>query len=180
LDEHPPGAKEPNWIRKFANDNGDVIVSGDFQILQHWPDLIAYIESGLISFFPPSGFGRLKGYGQAALIMRWWPAIIEKAKVSQRGDCWRIPWTWTPDVTKFEKLETRALRQKTSKSHGESDHLRASISSAPTASKSQFNRFLETARKLGCDEDKERFEESLGKIAAYKPPEKPKSKKAAK
>jgi hypothetical protein len=31
----------------------------------------------------------------------------------------------------------------------------------------QFDRFVETARKLGCDEDSERFEESLGKIAAY-------------
>ena len=38
---------------------------------------------------------------------------------------------------------------------------------------------IETARKLGCDEDKERFEESLGNIAAYKPPKKPKAKKAA-
>jgi hypothetical protein len=43
-----------------------------------------------------------------------------------------------------------------------------------------FNRFVETARKLGCDEDKERFEETLGKIATYKPPKKPKIKKVAK
>jgi hypothetical protein len=44
---------------------------------------------------------------------------------------------------------------------------------------SQYQSFIETARKLGCDENKERFEESLGKIAAYKPPKKP-SKKAPK
>jgi hypothetical protein len=46
----------------------------------------------------------------------------------------------------------------------------------------QFDRFVETARKLGCDEDKEQFEKSLGKIAAYKPPKKPSkmsSKRAA-
>lgn len=50
--------------------------------------------------------------------------------------------------------------------------------------KQQHARFVETARKLGCDEDKERFEKSLGKIAAYKPPpkepsepKKPKTKK---
>jgi hypothetical protein len=45
----------------------------------------------------------------------------------------------------------------------------------------QFDCFVGTARKLGCDEDNERFEESLGKIAAYKPsrsePKKPKAKK---
>jgi hypothetical protein len=45
--------------------------------------------------------------------------------------------------------------------------------------KEKFNRFVETARKLGCDEDKDRFEKSLGKIAAYKPPKKP-SKKPSK
>ncbi len=46
----------------------------------------------------------------------------------------------------------------------------------------QFDRFVETARELGCDEDKERFEKSLGKIAAYKPPKKQisKSQKAVK
>jgi hypothetical protein len=34
----------------------------------------------------------------------------------------------------------------------------------------QHKCFIETARTLGCDEDKNRFEEALGKIAAYKPP----------
>ena len=33
----------------------------------------------------------------------------------------------------------------------------------------QFSRFVETARALGCDEDKARFEAKLGKIAAQKP-----------
>ena len=35
--------------------------------------------------------------------------------------------------------------------------------------KEQFNRFVATARALDCDEDKDRFEKALGKIAAYKP-----------
>jgi hypothetical protein len=33
----------------------------------------------------------------------------------------------------------------------------------------QINRFIDTARALGCDEDKEHFEAALGKIAAHKP-----------
>jgi hypothetical protein len=33
----------------------------------------------------------------------------------------------------------------------------------------QRKRFIETARQLECDEDKERFEEKLGKIAKAKP-----------
>ena len=35
--------------------------------------------------------------------------------------------------------------------------------------------FIQTARELGCDEDKARFDAALGKIAAHKP-----SKAAAK
>jgi hypothetical protein len=68
--------------------------------------------------------------------------------------------------------KTRASR-KSSKLLAGSDRLRPSTNSAIPVSKSQFDRFVETARKLGCDENKERFEKSLGKIAAYKPPKKP-------
>src|ERR1700722_18397321 len=93
-DFHPPGTDDPTWLMAFARDGGDAILSGDPNILQHWPNLVAYIESGLVSFFPPSGFSDLKGFGQASLLIRWWPAMIEKAKISERGDCWRIPLTW--------------------------------------------------------------------------------------
>lgn len=104
-DFHPPRTEDPVWIKAFANDGGYAIVSGDANIKQHWPNLIAYMESGLICFFPASQFSDLKGYGQASLLIRWWPLIVEKAKISQRGDCWRIPLSWTPDPTKFEKLQ---------------------------------------------------------------------------
>ena len=33
----------------------------------------------------------------------------------------------------------------------------------------QHRRFIETARQLECDEDQERFEEKLGRIANAKP-----------
>lgn len=105
-----PGDSDPSWLRGFAADDGDVIISGDAQILQHWPDLVAYTESGLISFFPPTAFGKMKGYSRAAFILLWWPAMIEKAKISQRGDRWRLPMSWTPDHTKIETIDDPRLR----------------------------------------------------------------------
>lgn len=105
-----PGVKDPSWIRKFADEGGDVIISGDANILQHWPDLVAYTESGLISFFPPSGFGKMFGCGRASFIIRWWPAMVEKAKMSKRGDRWRLPYLWTPDPTKFTPIEDPRLK----------------------------------------------------------------------
>jgi hypothetical protein len=41
---------------------------------------------------------------------------------------------------------------------------------------SQRERFVETARALGCDEDKERFDEKLGKIAGHKAKSSPKER----
>jgi hypothetical protein len=104
-DHHPPRTSDPSWIRQFASEGGNAIISGDAKILANWPDLIAYMESGLIGFFPPPKFNDLKGAGQAALIMRWWPCIIEKAKVSKPSDCWRLKLIWNPDVTDFEALK---------------------------------------------------------------------------
>jgi len=103
--DHGDGSIDPDWIRKFAADDGTAIVSGDHDILQHWPNLIAYTESGLISFFPPKAYVHLKAYGRAAFWVRWWPAIIEKIKVSNKGDRWRLPMQWTDiDHTKMESL----------------------------------------------------------------------------
>lgn len=53
------GGPDPNWIKAFAEEGGTAIVSGDHNILQHWPNLIAYTESGLISFFPPKAYEHL-------------------------------------------------------------------------------------------------------------------------
>jgi hypothetical protein len=48
------------------------------------------------------------------------------------------------------------------------------------ASNEQKNRFIETARQLECDEDKERFEEKFGKIARRRPLGEPRPKKRPK
>jgi PIN like domain len=57
--QHGKGGFDPDWIRKFAAEDGTAIVSGDHDILQHWPNLIAYTETGLISFFPPKAYVHL-------------------------------------------------------------------------------------------------------------------------
>jgi hypothetical protein len=48
----------------------------------------------------------------------------------------------------------------------------------PNDDDSQLSRFVETARALGCDEDKEKFEAALRKVAAHRPAKR--SPKAAK
>lgn len=104
--QHGKGGADPNWLKAFAEEGGTAIVSGDHNIIQHWPNLIAYTESGLISFFPPKAYEHLKLYGRAAFFLRWWPAIVEKVKISNEGDRWRLPMQWTEiDHTKMQPLK---------------------------------------------------------------------------
>lgn len=43
--------------------------------------------------------------------------------------------------------------------------------------KRQHERFIETARELGCDEDEAAFDEKLKKVAGHKPPKAESKKK---
>lgn len=98
------GKPDPDWMKGFAAQSGTAIISGDYRILQNPVDLIAYVDSGLTSVFPPTAFKHLNGYGRAALIIRWWPTIVEKLKDLPPATAWRFPMAWTPDPTKFEAL----------------------------------------------------------------------------
>jgi hypothetical protein len=93
-DAHAPGTKDPDWLRAFASEGGTAIVSGDCNILQNKADLVAYTETGLISFFPPKPFEALNRFGKIAFLVRWWPQIVEKIKLSSLGDRWRLPMDW--------------------------------------------------------------------------------------
>ncbi|GEM_PF-3647870 len=104
---HGSGTPDQDWIKKFADEGGTAIVSGDYAILQdHWPNLIAYTDLGLISFFPPKAFQKMRAFSRAAFIIVWWPAIIEKIKISKPGDRWRLPLAWTQiDHNKMEAIK---------------------------------------------------------------------------
>ena len=71
-------------------------------------------------------------------------------------------WQWD-DNMQTSRAKTTIRPQKTKK-----------LKAGMRANEDQAKRFIETARQLECDEDKERFEEKLGRIAKAKPP--PKSK----
>ncbi len=112
-DVHPPKTSDPDWLRQFASEGGTAIISGDFNIITHWPDLVAYTETGLIAFFPPPSFEDLKRFGKVAFIVRWWPAIIEKIKISAPGDRWRIPMKWNPNHMDMQLLVDPRVKGRT-------------------------------------------------------------------
>jgi len=56
------------------------------------------------------------------------------------------------------------------------DHETEKSNEQPAIGKTQHERFIETARELGCDEDEAAFDEKLRRIATAKPKPKPKPK----
>jgi hypothetical protein len=96
LEDYGNGLEDPEWMFRFRDEGGLAMVSGDHNILQKPINLVAYTESALVSIWPPPGWLRLKRWGQAALLFRWWPVIKQKIVASSAGDRLRIPWQWTP------------------------------------------------------------------------------------
>jgi PIN like domain len=114
LEDYGKGLKDPEWMFRFRDEDGRAMISGDHNILQKSINLVAYTESGLVSIWPPPGWPRLKRWGQAALLFRWWPSIKEKIAASSSGDRWRIPMQWTPDVGAFIVIRDPRIDDRTS------------------------------------------------------------------
>lgn len=105
LEDYGAGTSDPDWMFKFRDEGGVGMISGDHRILQDPVNLVAYTESGLISLWPDTGWQTLKRYGQAALLARWWPCIKERLSTSTKGQRWRIPMLWTPEVAKLKEMK---------------------------------------------------------------------------
>jgi hypothetical protein len=70
---------------------GLVVISGNSQIAYRPHQAIAFIDNGLISFFPDGEWCRLLAHMRSAVIVQAWPRIEEKIAEAAKGTCWRIP-----------------------------------------------------------------------------------------
>lgn len=82
---------DENWIRRFARARGHVVVTADTRIRANLHEQAAFYRAGMITFFFDAKWHRLPLNQRAAVLMLWWPLILEKAQESQPGDSWEIP-----------------------------------------------------------------------------------------
>lgn len=155
LDVHDKGIDDVDWITRFSDEGGTAIISGDNNILKNWPNLIAYKESGLIGFFPPPKFSGLTGYAKAALLIRWWPVIVEKIKLSSLGDTWRVPMYWTPNIRCTGRLILTVSNNWKIQDLGKTEKSFRLLA----------DKFTKAARKLNVDDDEDCFTEIFRKFA---------------
>jgi hypothetical protein len=85
-------ATDPVWIGGLKAAGDWVIVSGDTRIPKT-PELKAeWLKSGLTAFFLGPGWMNLTYWLQIGLLLRWWPSILEQARLVEKGAGFEVPY----------------------------------------------------------------------------------------
>jgi hypothetical protein len=85
---------DQNWIRRFARAGGTVIISGDGRMRANLHEQSALMHAKMITFFFESKWCVANFYVKVAMLLNWWPRIMEVAGQSVPGDFWEIPFEW--------------------------------------------------------------------------------------
>lgn len=100
----PPATSDVPWLRKFKEDSGEVVITGDKKIRGRLAERQALIELGLIVFFVPPKWKNWRFMKQSAFLLLWWDVIVQVAKTANPGDCWELPGILTPSVEKLRNV----------------------------------------------------------------------------
>lgn len=94
--DYVPGSDVP-WLKRFADDDGKVVVSGNTQMRSVSHERLALIDCGFIVIFFESQWSNWKFFRKCALLLHWWPEIAKKIKKAKRGSFWHVPCNWAED-----------------------------------------------------------------------------------
>ena len=86
------------WIRRFAQDGGTVIISGNVEMMKVPQEVMAIQATGMIAFYFQSAWNRWDFFEKSSLLLWHWPLLINTVKYATRGDVYRIP-------ASFSKIE---------------------------------------------------------------------------
>lgn len=105
------------WIRRFAEDNGKVIISGDLNMMNRPLERTALVQEGMIVLFFGQPWHGWKFFKKSALLLHWWPQIAPLVETAPSPSFWRIPPSWADDATlqpipTSDKKLTKIERQK--------------------------------------------------------------------
>jgi PIN like domain len=85
---------DEHWIRRFAADGGQVVISGDTRMRSRIHELAALVECGLITYFFERRWSAVNFYTKSAMLLHWWQAIRAHMDMAAKGTCWEIPHQW--------------------------------------------------------------------------------------
>lgn len=93
------------WIKRFADDGGKVIISGNTE-MKHVPhERLALIQAGMLVFFFDGKWNNWDFFRKCSLLIYHWPAIASRIKRVKAPAFWHIPLSWN-DKAKLRKTST--------------------------------------------------------------------------
>jgi hypothetical protein len=126
-DDYRPKNDVP-WLKRFADDGGKVVISGDVRMKSRPHERLALIEHGFIVIFFEAQWSDWKFWRKCALLIHWWPVIAAKIRRARRASFYHVPCNWVedgqlrwvsnkdPKLLKIEQRERSARKRKAAKS----------------------------------------------------------------
>jgi hypothetical protein len=124
------------WLRRFADDSGKVVITGNTEMRFVPHERLALIECGFVVFFFEGRWSSWKFFRKCSLLLHWWPEIATKVKKAKPGSFWAIPGNW-PEKGKLRKLSNedpklvKARRKRAMKSQKKKPASPPSIAPSP-------------------------------------------------
>jgi hypothetical protein len=97
-------APDEFWAEAFRRFGGRIVISGDKDIARKPHQMMAFIESGMTSFFCQSRWSSMSFGFKAAHLAYWWPKIAEHIERDGRPSCWWIPLNTSGNALKAAEL----------------------------------------------------------------------------
>lgn len=100
----PPARSDVPWLRKFALDGGNVVVTADKKMRSRLHERQALLDLEFIAIFTPANFADMKFMEQAAYLLMWWSVIVNIAKSKNKSTCWELPKDLSGNEEKVEDV----------------------------------------------------------------------------
>jgi hypothetical protein len=91
-----PGDKgdDQHWVHRFSIDGGKIIISGDKRMRARVHERRALTDENMIVFFFSPAWSRRNSFVKSAMLLNWWPKILETASAAANPSLWNVPFQW--------------------------------------------------------------------------------------
>jgi hypothetical protein len=85
------------WLKRFADDGGKVVISGDVRMRHKPHERLELIEHKLLVIFFEKQWSEWKFWRKCALLIHWWPIIATKIRRHKKPSFFHVPCNWLED-----------------------------------------------------------------------------------
>lgn len=110
------GVKDSIWVRTFAEQDGDAILTADANMSRRQSELIAIGETGLKLVILPTQYQQGGIRLQSAYMLLWWPKVVELVPQGARGSFLKLPPLTLPKTGTWDRINVQTAYQRLKKS----------------------------------------------------------------